>query len=90
MAMILERPRRSVNLASDAALDFAYSSITCADLMSSLARIFSSNAESGAVSRLSTVNAVPPAWFRLNDMVAMGGSEKRAGHGDGFAFGYGG
>ena len=39
--------------------------------MSSLLRIFASNVSSGAVSRFRTVNAVPPAWFRLNDIVAM-------------------
>ena len=39
--------------------------------MSSLALISASNSGGGAVSRLSTVSARPPAWFRLNDMVAM-------------------
>src|SRR5438046_2228887 len=48
-----------------------YNWITCADLMSSLARIFSSNASFGVVSRFRTVNAVPPAWFRLSDIVAI-------------------
>ena len=42
-------------------LVYAWSSITCAEWMSSLARISSSNASSGTVSRFNTVSAVPPA-----------------------------
>src|SRR5437763_8423118 len=63
---------RFICVLASAPLRLSYgSSISCAERISSLSRILFSNLSSGALSRFSTVSAVPPAWFRLSDIVAM-------------------